>query len=695
MTAPVASSWSALGRKVRFEKYILFCVDLLLAAAGFCLAFVLRTGPAAAISEPGTLLTGLAFFVPICAIAFPVSGLYNRHWRYASLHDLMAISRAVLTALAIFVPTLFLFTRLEEFPRSVAIMQVFILILFLGGVRLIFRIDEFRNVVFSFLGTPEARKLDRVPVLLVGAGSSGDHYLRALGRDPNAVYHPVGFLDDDPAVENHSLRGVKVLGKIADFESVLVKLKKRGRTPQRVIFTNSEMRENIEMSQWLIDTATRHGLAVSSVPSPTELRDPTHESQIELRPIQITDLLERPQNRLDRDKVAGFLFGRRVVVTGAGGSIGSELVQQIAEFSPAEIVLIDNCEFNLYAIDRELAERFPDVTRFVYLCDIRVPYRVDEIFDRHSPDLVFNAAALKHVPMVELNPCEGLMTNVIGTRNVAEAAQRCNVGAFVQISTDKAVDSTSVMGATKRIAELYCQALDLEAKDNCRTRFMTVRFGNVLGSSGSLIPLFQRQLAKGGPLTVTDRNMTRFFMTIREAVELTLQTSAHGVADNSGQGQIFVLDMGEPVKIIDIATRMIRLAGLTPGKDIDIEIIGCRPGEKLYEELFDQSEERIDSSVPGVFGALPTPLPLPFLRERITQLRYLARTGNVIELYNVMREIMPRYEPDAIRRKAESASRAAKQAERKQRSLSRGLGQAKPKVHPLPTGSGNINASAS
>lgn len=656
LSEPVVQPWSAIGRKIKFEKTILYVLDLLLAAVALGLAMVLRIGPAATFEDPGILILGLFVFVPICAVSFPLSGLYARHWRYASLHDLLAITRAVAVSSLLFLPALFVITRLDNFPRSVAFIEASILILMLGGARLVFRIDEVRRIAFSLLGTAEARQKDKVPVLLIGAGSPGEMYARALSRDPNAAYTPIGFLDDNPANEGISIRGINVLGRVCDLESALVKLRRKGRSPQRIIFTDSDASKDTETSQWVIKVADEAGIAVSRVPSPTELRDPLNHTEVGLKSIQLTDLLERPQNRLDRKTITDFIRGRRIVVTGAGGSIGSELVKQIAALDPAEIVMIDNSEYNLYAIDHEVADEFPDLPRFAHLCDIRIPHRVDEIFDRHSPQLVFNAAALKHVPLVEGNPCEGFLTNVVGSQNVAEAAKRCNVDAFVQISTDKAVDSTSVMGATKRIAELFCQALDLEEKTNCQTRFMTVRFGNVLGSSGSLIPLFQRQLARGGPLTVTDPNMTRFFMTIREAVELTLQSSAHGLAKNLGQGEVFVLDMGEPVKIIDIANRMIRLAGLTPQKDIEISIIGCRPGEKLFEELFDDAEKRVDVGIPGVLGALPQPMELSFLRERISQMKYLARTGNVDRLFRVMMEILPRYEPESLR---EARQRAA------------------------------------
>jgi O-antigen biosynthesis protein WbqV len=283
---------------------------------------------------------------------------------------------------------------------------------------------------------------------------------------------------------------------------------------------------------------------------------------------------------------------------------------------------------------------------------------VNDIFDAHQPELVFHAAALKHVPMVELNPCEGVLTNAIGTMNVANATKRVGALAMVQISTDKVVNPTSFMGATKRLAELYCQAQDISGFDTLSgPRFMTVRFGNVLGSSGSLIPLFKRQLAKGGPLTVTDENMTRFFMTIREAVELSLQASSYGLEGEIGQGEIFVLDMGEPIKIIDIARRMIKLSGLRPDIDIKIEIIGLRPGEKHFEELFDLAEQRVASPVPGVLGAIPVAVPLDFLQESFAKLQHFGELGDESAVVEIVQELIPGYKKSMQGRRAPIADR--------------------------------------
>ncbi len=550
---------------------------------------------------------------------FPLSGLYSRNWKYGSISDLFIILRAVLLTSLLLVTLLFFSTRLTDIPRTVVPMQSLLLIAFLAAARLSFRAEELalRRPVFKSGRSKDAQDDNRIPLLLIGAGDAADLYLRALARDPNATYTPVACLDRSEDQIGMTLRGVPIAGRIQDFEGVVAELQQQGKQPRHIVFTEAPAAFGEEASDGLLRSAERLGIAVSRLSQMTELKRAKGDNPYELRSIELTDLLERPQAALDREAISRLVRGRRVLITGAGGSIGSELTTQVAACDPAEIVLIDNTEYNLYAIDMTLTESFPQVPRWSYLCSVRRSQRVEEIFERHRPELVFHAAALKHVPMVQMNPCEGVLTNVVGTMNVANAAKKYGTLAMVQVSTDKVVNSTSVMGATKRLAELYCQALDLNGiETGLGPRFMTVRFGNVLGSSGSLIPLFKRQLARGGPLTVTDANMTRFFMTIREAVELTLQASAYGFEKQLGQGEIFVLDMGEPIKIIDIARRMIRLAGFTPDQEIEIKIIGCRPGEKLFEELFDETDKRISSPVPGVLGAVPEPIPLPTLRTR-------------------------------------------------------------------------------
>ncbi|WP_164901942.1 polysaccharide biosynthesis protein [Sinorhizobium meliloti] len=646
------------------QKYpALYLTDLASVGVALAMALLLRYGVEELSARPETasvLLWSGAQYLTICALVFPLSGLYSRNWKYGSVSDLFIILRAVLLTSLLLVSLLFFSTRLTDIPRTVVPMQSLLLIAFLAAARLSFRAEELalRRPVFKSGRSRDAQDHNRIPLLLIGASDAADLYLRALARDPNATYTPVACLDRSEDQTGMSLRGVPIAGRIQDFERVVAELQQQGKQPRHIVFTEAPAAFGEEASDGLLRSAERLGIAVSRLSQMTELKRAKGDNPYELRSIELTDLLERPQAALDREAIGRLVRGRRVLITGAGGSIGSELTAQVAACEPAEIVLIDNTEYNLYAIDMTLTESFPELPRWSYLCSVRRSQRVEEIFERHRPELVFHAAALKHVPMVQMNPCEGVLTNVVGTMNVANAAKKYGTLAMVQVSTDKVVNSTSVMGATKRLAELYCQALDLNGLETgLGPRFMTVRFGNVLGSSGSLIPLFKRQLARGGPLTVTDANMTRFFMTIREAVELTLQASAYGFEKQLGQGEIFVLDMGEPIKIIDIARRMIRLAGFTPDQEIEIKIIGCRPGEKLFEELFDETDKRTSSPVPGVLGAVPEPIPLPTLRDAFARLQRHSERGNEASVVAVMRELLPRYEHEADRKMAAASKR--------------------------------------
>jgi O-antigen biosynthesis protein WbqV len=622
----------------------LYLTDLALSVVALVLAMIFRFSLDAPFSlhrEFGGLLVAIPVLLATCLAVFPATGLYDRNWRFASIADLKSIVNAGILSSLTFVFCLFLLNRLEAIPRSVVAIEMLLLIPLLGFVRLRFRLDELRPLAPHLRGSPIVGK-EAVPILLVGAGHSADLYLRALRHDPNARYQPVGFLEDTPTQQGLMLRGIPILGTLNEFDRVLELLNAQGRRPRHVIFTEPLSAFSDGSAQTLVDRAEKLGIAYSRLNPVTELRNPRTQDRFEIRPIELTDLLERPQTALDKEAISRLVAGRKFLITGAGGSIGSELTRQIAALNPAELVLVENCEYNLYAIDLVLAESCGATKRTAHICDVRDKSRLERIFTLHRPELVFHAAALKHVPMVELNPCEGILTNVIGTMNVATMAKRTGALAMVQVSTDKVVNSTSVMGISKRLAELFCQALDIDGLvANEKPRFMTVRFGNVLGSSGSLIPLFKRQIARGGPLTVTHPEMSRYFMTLREAVELTLQASAYGLERKLGQGEIFVLDMGEPLKIIDIAHRMISLAGYTPDKDIRIEIVGCRPGEKLFEELFDDSEKRVASPVPGVLGAIPKSFPSRLLCDNFSRLRDCARKGDVEEMFNVIGEILP------------------------------------------------------
>ena len=383
---------------------------------------------------------------------------------------------------------------------------------------------------------------------------------------------------------------------------------------------------------YVLEEAQRHGIPVRQAPRATELRD---AGGIELKPVALEDLLNRPQVRLDYEGMGRLVRGRRVLVTGAGGTIGSELARQVAALEPAALTLLDNGEYALWQIDLELGESYPAVPRHSVIADVRDEARLCTAFTAARPELVFHAAALKHVPMVEANPGEGLLTNAGGTRAVVDAAAAAGALATVLISTDKAVNPSSLMGASKRLAEMYCQALDDRSRDRGGMRCVTVRFGNVLGSTGSVVPLFRRQLARGGPLTVTHPDMQRYFMTVREAVGLVLQATVVGVEEGLPDGGIFVLDMGKPVKIVDLARQMIRLAGLRPDLDVAIRFTGLRPGEKLFEELFHGEEPPKPTGHPGLLMASPRMADIATVRRaiaEITQACHAGETGAALEL---------------------------------------------------------------
>jgi FlaA1/EpsC-like NDP-sugar epimerase len=585
-------------------------------------------------------------FVAIAVPTFLFFGMYRGIWRYASVDDLVNITKAATLAVLIFFPIMFLLNRLEAVPRSVPIIQWCLLIVLLGGARFTYRLLRDRAA------GPGGRRTSRttIPVLLLGADDAAEQFIRSTRADRSGLYQVIGVLDDAAEVQGRSIHGTPVLGRLSDLPMVVARLGGRGRKPQRVIMADPTTIDRAD-KQRLLEQAEALGLSVACLPRLTEFKAAAEKGGPELRPIALEDLLGRPQLTLNRAAISELIGGRRILITGAGGTIGSELSRQIAALRPGRLVLLESCEFNLYSIDIELRERHPDLRCEPILCNIRDRERVMQICAGFLPELIFHAAALKHVPMVEINPGEGILTNVIGTRNVADAAARYGALAMVQVSTDKAVKPTSFMGASKRLAESYCQSLDLAGVDGAATgrppRFMTVRFGNVLGSSGSVVPLFQRQLARGGPLTVTHPEIRRYFMTVREAVELVLQASAHGVGHPEARGQIFVLDMGKPAKIADVAHQMIRLAGLRPDVDVKIEFTGLRPGEKLYEELFDHNEDRLPAAVEGVFVARSRSINLEVLRRVFDELAAVARREDREELERLISLVLPGFREDA------------------------------------------------
>lgn len=490
-------------------------------------------------------------------------------WRYVSMRDMLAIVTASnicsfffilgIQVLARAYPAFFE-ARTHLFPDSVYIVDWASTIVFVCSARVAVRF------YYEAMGHTDAEGIRQC--LILGAGDTGEALLREIERMKAARYAVIGFLDDDPSKQGLRIHDKPVLGPLKDaaqyceqyeIDELLLAMPN---APQRVI---RDVVENCSGTNVRFRTIPAMEAVIEGKVTFSQVRD-----------VDIRDLLGREQVKLEEQRIRDHIHNKPVLVTGAGGSIGSELCRQIAKFKPSRLVLLEQAENNLFEIDREMERRFPDVDRGVYVADICDARRVNMILEKERPAMIFHAAAHKHVPMMEINPGEAVKNNILGTRTIADAAKRHNVDRFVMISTDKAVNPTSVMGCTKRVAEMYIQQL----RHDCKTQFMTVRFGNVLGSSGSVIPIFRRQIAAGGPVTVTDDRMTRYFMTIPEASQLVLQAGAMG-----SDGDIFVLDMGEPVKIIDLAREMITLSGLRVGEDIEIKISGIRPGEKLYEEL--------------------------------------------------------------------------------------------------------------
>lgn len=581
------------------------------------------------------LLGEMAVFSVIAVSLFYILRVYRAIWGYISLFDLFHLAAA-----SVFVIALYFGVREAVYDKiglphiffSQPIVTGYVMLSALVGVRIFYRIMHFGR-----FGGLSWKHKDRVRVLIIGAGDQAEIFIRTIINNPHSAYHIVGILDPSDIRQKRTIHSIPVLGRPDQLRRVFAKLRKLKKSPQRIIFTTTSDTKHVPIDV-LIEEADRLGLSFSRLPSLTEFRD--NESIIpQLKPIAIEDLIGRPQAKLDTKSIEELVKGNRVLITGAGGSIGSELSQQVASFAPSSMLIIDNCEYNLYAIDWDLRNKHPQLDIETRLSDIRNREKINQIFQDYKPDIIFHAAALKHVPLVEMNPSEGILTNVIGTNNVADAALKVKARAFVQISTDKAVNPTNIMGASKRIGEFYAQALDL---NQTTTRFITVRFGNVLGSSGSVVPLFKKQLEMGGPITVTHPEIKRYFMTIKEAVGLVLQASAAAITQNKGErGYIFVLDMGEALKIIDVARQMIRLADLVPDEDIQIKIVGLRPGEKLYEELFDAGENRLKTSIPSTFAANPTPHKMTKMKKSIAALQEAADNNDIEAIKDIIGDLVP------------------------------------------------------
>ena len=537
----------------------------------------------------------LAFGV-ISAIIFPIFDLHRGLWRYTGLRDIARIVRAVVFANLLLLPVLFLTDRLADFPRTGLILEAPAIILALSLSRLAVR--GWRRG--DLAGLIRAEDRDAPWAVVIADPPAADAYLSEMGRGGQRL-RAAGVITPTDHPRGGLIHGVELMGGLAELASALTTLRESGGDVRAVI---AELRPGRELMQAVVQAAAEAGVKV-------ERRRAAGAPQ---SPIEAADLLDRPPRHLDAVRAAAMVQGRNVMVTGAGGTIGSELTRQILTLDPANITLVDASEYNLYAIDMALREAGGPARWRAELADVRDQVRMSQLFDAVKPDVVLHAAALKHVPLMETHPCEAVLTNIGGARIVAELA-RDHASAFVFISTDKAVNPTNVMGATKRVAEQVVRAICAGST----TRAAVVRFGNVLGSTGSVAPLFERQIAEGGPVTVTHPDMERYFMTVREAASLVLQ-AASLPAVSSAEGGVYVLDMGEPVKIDDLARQMILLHGLRPGHDIEVRYTGLRPGEKLFEEIFYQAEQVRPTDADGVLSAFAEPADWADLEPRVSQL---------------------------------------------------------------------------
>jgi FlaA1/EpsC-like NDP-sugar epimerase len=588
-------------------------VDACLVAVAWYLAFALRFDFAIPNRYEQLVTETILLVVLIKVATLTAFGLYNHWWRYVSIGDMWSAARAVAVGSLVAVIAVFLIDPVEgvRLPRSVVLIDGLLLLAFITGARLLAR---------TLIERPGRRGLVArgKEALIVGAGDAGQLIIKEMLKNRALRYTPIGLVDDDPRKSNLRLHGVRVLGTTAELPHLLGDNK-----PDEVIIAIPSAAG--ETRQEIVNVCRDAGVAVKTLPAVHELITGDLHLARQLREVQVEDVLGREAVELDVASIASYVTGQTVLVTGAGGSIGSELCRQVAAVGADRIVLVDQGENALVEIARELEHDRNFGAAVPVLADIKQRTKMSQIFERYEPAVVFHAAAYKHVPLMEQNALEAVRNNILATSVVAQVASEYRVKRFVLVSTDKAVNPKNVLGQTKAISEWIVQAA--AAGERNGTDFICVRFGNVLGSSGSVIPLFRRQITRGGPVTVTHPEMTRFFMTIPEAVQLVIQAGAIGES-----GDIYVLDMGTPVKIVDLAHNMIRLSGKEPGRDVKIEFIGARPGEKLHEELWGEGEQAVPTSHPKILRCAGRPVDPAWLEEELAELQRLVDAGDTLEV---------------------------------------------------------------
>ena len=623
---------------ISLNTFIVVAIDSLLLVATLFLSYFLRFNFHPPDDIYGQLYRLAPIVVLVKIVVFYFFNLYRGMWRYTSTRDLFNVIKGSILSVLVIAALLLFTNNLSGFPRSVLVIDGVLTIILIAGSRISIRLffelgaegKRSRNIINLFFGWNRRKSKGAKNLLIIGAGGTGEKIFREIRDNANLKYHVVGYVDDNPAKLNKMIHGIPVMGNSAQ----LLNICKRVHAEELLIAIPSATSEQMRA---IVSHCKETNIPFKTLPSLGELID-GKISVNAIREVAYRDLIGREVIQLDQSSIGSYLSGTCVLVTGAGGSIGSELCRQICRFRPDHLILYERAESPLYDIELELKANYTEITIIPALADIRDKKRLENIFECYQPSVVFHAAAYKHVPMLEIQPWEAVTNNVLGTRNVVEAATAFEVARFVMVSTDKAVRPTNIMGSSKRIGELIVQAHS--SVQNIKTHFMIVRFGNVVGSVGSVIPLFKKQIEKGGPVTVTHPDVTRFFMTIPEASQLILQAGSMGTG-----GEIFILDMGQSIKIVDIARDLIRLSGFQPDVDIPIEFIGLRPGEKLYEELITEGEGIVPTTHEKIMVLRGNGHDVDHLNGCINSLIALAQNRNASQIQTLIKEMVPEYQP--------------------------------------------------
>ena len=608
------------------KKLFFLFADLLFIILAVFSAFLLRfDGKIPASYFAGNFQAAVFLLLVLCLPIFYIFKLYSFSWVYVSTTELISLAKSIILSLVLTAAALFIFrdsSSLRGFPRSVFFISYFLIFIFCGGLRFSKRI--YFHLFKKENGIKKGRR-----TLIIGAGDAGEQILRSIFNSKGGIYSPVAFADDNPAKQGLIIHGLKVLGKIND----ITKIVKQNLIEQMIIALPSANYKTIRSA---VEKGREAGLKdIKIIPSMAEIIS-GEVSIRNLREIEVEDLLGRAPVSLNTDLIKGLIVNKNILITGAAGSIGSELSRQVAKFEPAKILLLDQDETGIFNISREIEEKFPSLKIKSLVVDIQDKVKIEQIFSEFKPEIVFHAAAYKHVPLMEINSEEAVKNNIFGTKTVAETALKQGIEKFIFISTDKAVNPSSVMGATKRIGEMICQALNQKN----HTKFISVRFGNVFDSRGSVIPVFKEQIKKGGPVEVTHPEMKRYFMVTSEAVLLVLQAGAIGKG-----GEVFVLDMGKPIKILDLAREIIKLSGFEPDKDIPIVFTKVRPGEKLFEEILTAEEGMISTQNNSIFMAKLSDIDERELNLNLEQLKKEAGSikPSQDKIKNIFKNLVPSY----------------------------------------------------